>query len=137
MSNKLFKSVKENGRSSPRIHTVDKISVQYEGRTEEVADRLPDVSPRGMFINTGQRFPVGAVLNLKFRLAICGVEIRTRGEVRYCQAGIGVGVEFIDMPAEGTRAIEREVKLCKRTWAQPEAGAQRTKGRKKKSQVQR
>jgi hypothetical protein len=72
-----------NGRLSPRVHTVDKISVRYEGRTEQVADRLPDVSPQGMFINTNQRFPEGAVLNLSFRLTLSGAEIQTR-----CECGI-------------------------------------------------
>jgi PilZ domain len=112
MRGDLHKRVAENGRMSPRIHTVDKISVNYEGRTEEVADRLPDVSPRGMFIGTSQRFPEGAVLNLKFRLAISGAEIRTRCEVRYCQPGVGVGVEFIGISPEDIHAIEREVELC-------------------------
>src|SRR6266852_7735198 len=114
MSGDLHKRVGENGRMSPRIHSVDKISVNYEGRTEEVADRLPDVSPMGMFIGTSQRFPEGAVLNLNFRLAISGAEIRTRCEVRYCQPGVGVGVEFIGISPEAVRKIEREVQLCKR-----------------------
>jgi PilZ domain len=112
MKSDQHKKVAENGRMSPRVHTVDKISVNYEGKTEEVADRLPDVSPRGMFIGTSQRFPEGAVLNLKFRLAITGAEIGTRGEVRYCQPGVGVGVEFVDISPEDMRAIEHEVELC-------------------------
>jgi PilZ domain len=78
-----------------------------------VADRLPDVSPQGMFINTSQKFPEGAVLNLNFRLALSGAEIQTRCEVRYCQPGVGVGVEFIGMSSEATRQIEAEIELCK------------------------
>jgi len=111
MSSNHQGKARASGRGSTRIHTVEKISVNYEGRTEEVADRLPDVSPRGMFINTSQRFPEGAVLNLKFRLAMSGAEVRTRCEVRYCQPGIGVGVEFIGISPEATRAIEHEVEL--------------------------
>ena len=102
----------EGVRQTTRIHTVDKISVRYEGKTEQVADRLPDVSPQGMFINTNQRFPEGAVLNLSFRLALSGAEIQTRCEVRYCQPGVGVGVEFIGISAEAKEQIEREVELC-------------------------
>jgi len=99
-------------RQNPRIHTVDRISVRYEGKAEQVADRLPDVSPQGMFINTNQRFPEGAVLNLSFRLALSGAEIQTRCEVRYCQPGVGVGVEFIGISDEAKEQIEREVELC-------------------------
>lgn len=101
-------------RLSPRIHTVKEISVHYEGRTEEVAIRPPDVSTHGMFFNTPTRFPEGTVLNLRFRLALTGAEIRTRCEVRYCLPGIGVGVEFIDISPESVRKIEDEVQLCKR-----------------------
>jgi hypothetical protein len=79
-----------------------------------VADRLPDVCPRGMFINTSQRFPEGAVLNLSFRLALSGAEIQTRCEVRYRQPGVGVGVEFIGISPDATRQIETEIELCKR-----------------------
>ena len=101
-------------RLSPRIHTVKEISVHYEGRSEEVAIRPPDVSTHGMFFNTPTRFPEGTVLNLRFRLALTGAEIRTRCEVRYCLPGIGVGVEFIGISPEAVRKIEREVQLCKR-----------------------
>lgn len=99
-------------RASRRVHTVEKISVRYEGRTEEVAVRPPDVSPGGMFINTTQSFPEGAVLNLRFRLAISRAEIETRCEVRYCLPGVGVGVQFVGISPEATKAIEREIALC-------------------------
>jgi len=101
-------------RLSPRIHTVKEISVHYEGRAEEVAIRPPDVSTHGMFFNTATRFPEGTVLNLRFRLALTGAEVRTRCEVRYCLLGVGVGVEFIDISPGAVRKIEREVQLCKR-----------------------
>ena len=103
---------RDHVRSEPRIYSVKDISVNYEGRTENIANRPPDVSTRGMFVNISQRFPEGAVLNLRFRLALTGVEIRTRCEVRYCLPGVGVGVEFVGISAEAVRAIEQEVKLC-------------------------
>lgn len=100
-------------RSHPRIHTVREISVQYEGRTQEVALRVPDVSTHGMFFNTATHFPVGAVLHLRFRLALTGAEIQTRCEVRYCLPDVGVGVEFIGISSEAVRKIAREVQMCK------------------------
>jgi PilZ domain len=103
---------KDYVRIGERIYSVKDLSVNYEGRTENIANRPPDVSARGMFVNTSQRFPEGAVLNLRFRLALTGVEIRTRCEVRYWLPGVGVGVEFVGIAAEAVRAIESEVKLC-------------------------
>jgi hypothetical protein len=96
-------------RLSPRISTLRELSVTYEGRSEEVALKPPDVSTRGMFINTTRNFPEGAVLNVHFRLGQSGIEIATRAEVRYCLAGVGVGVEFVEISQESIRAIEEEI----------------------------
>ena len=100
-----------NMRQHPRFHSVREIAVNYEGQREEISLRLPDISARGMFINTRRTFPDGAVLNLRFRLAISGVQIHTRCEVRYCLPGVGVGVEFIGMSRKALLAIEHELKL--------------------------
>lgn len=115
MSSNNHQLKRKNLRIHPRIHTVREISVQYEGRTEEVALRVPDVSTHGMFFNTATHFPEGAVLHLRFRLALTGVEIETRCEVRYCLPGVGVGVEFIGISPEAVRKITREIQMCKRT----------------------
>jgi hypothetical protein len=98
-------------REHPRINGLRKIAVRYEGKREEIAIRPPDISARGMFINTDRKFPECAVLKLRFRLATSGVEIETRSEVRYCLPGVGVGVEFIELPQEAARAIEKEVQI--------------------------
>lgn len=103
-----------NARTSPRIHSLREISLNYEGHSEEVTVRPPDVSRHGMFINTSRKFPEGAVLNLRFRLALTGAEIRTRCEVRYCLQGVGVGVEFVGISQKAIQDIEREINLYDR-----------------------
>jgi len=85
------------------VYSVQDISLKYEGHTEEVLVRPPDLSRRGMFISTSRTFPEGAVLNLRFWLAVTGIEIRTRCEVRHCLAGVGVGVEFVGLSASYAR----------------------------------
>jgi hypothetical protein len=35
--------------------------------------------------------------------------VHARGEVRYCLAGVGIGVEFIGLSAEYLHAIEEEI----------------------------
>jgi PilZ domain len=101
-------------RSATRISTLRELSVTYEGYSEDVALRPPDVSTRGMFINTSRNFPEGAVLNVRFRLGQTGAEVNTRAEVRYCLPGVGVGIEFVDISEEEVRAIEKEVGLQRR-----------------------
>jgi len=98
-------------RLAPRFSSLRELTVSYEGFSEDIATRPPDVSTRGMFINTSRKFPEGAVLNVNFRLALTGADIRSRCEVRYCLPGVGVGVEFVEISPESVRAIEEEVRL--------------------------
>ena len=100
-----------SARLAPRFSNLRDLSVSYEGSSEEIVTRPPDVSTRGMFINTNRRFPEGAVLNVNFRLALTGAEILSRCEVRYYLPGVGVGVEFVEISPESVRAIEEEVRL--------------------------
>jgi hypothetical protein len=104
----------QHGRSGLRIQSLRNISLNYEGHSERLEIRPPDVSSRGMFITTSRKFPEGAVLNLTFRLVLTASEIRARGEVRYCLPGVGVGVEFIDLSPLAAAEIEREIKLCEK-----------------------
>ena len=101
----------ELARNGSRLHCLREITVTYEGQNEHTLVRAPDLSSRGMFISTGRQFPEGAVLNLRFRLAVTNAEVQTRCEVRYCLPGVGVGVEFIGIAPEAAEAIERELAL--------------------------
>ena len=98
-------------RAAKRFSSLRDLSVTYEGQSEDVASRPPDISTKGMFINTTRAFPEGAVLNVRFRLAVSGYEVSCRAEVRYCLPGAGVGVEFVDISRECVRAIEREIQI--------------------------
>jgi|HubBroStandDraft_6_1064221.scaffolds.fasta_scaffold01280_4 hypothetical protein len=101
-------------RMAPRISAIRDLSVDYEGYSEEIVTRPPDISTRGMFINTSRVFPEGAVLNVHFHLALSGFEIRSRAEVRYCLAGVGVGVEFIEISPDAVEAITKEIEFASR-----------------------
>ncbi len=83
--------------------------MKYEGRSEDVPLRVPDLSEHGMFINTPREFPEGSVLKLRFVLTRTGHLVNTRGEVRYCLPGIGIGVEFFDISDESRAAIIEEL----------------------------
>jgi hypothetical protein len=98
-------------RCGPRVYSIREITISYEGQNAQIVVKPPNLSTRGMFINTSHTFPEGAVLNLRFTLVLTGAEVRTRCEVRNCQAGVGIGVEFIGLPAEAMKMIEREIAL--------------------------
>jgi hypothetical protein len=94
-----------------RFSSLRDLSVTYEGYSEDIATRPPDISTRGMFLNTTRSFPEGAVLSVRFKLAHSGIEISTRAEVRYCLPGVGVGVEFQGITPQAMKAIEEEINL--------------------------
>ena len=104
-------------RREPRLSHILEIRMNYEGSVENIPLRPPDISRHGMFVNTSTHFPEGAILILRFRLTRSNVEVQTRGEVRYCLPGIGIGVEFVGIRPEAVRAIEREIRSSYQTRA--------------------
>lgn len=108
-------SVKDEGpvstRGDQRYYAhLSELSYVYEGKFEEVPIRPPDISAQGMFIQTTHHFAEGAVLKVRFRLARSHRQVQARAEVRYCLAGVGIGVEFIEISEEDRNAIENELR---------------------------
>ena len=87
------------------------LEVVYEGHSQEIPLRVPDLSTHGMFINTPQIFPEGSVLKLKFWLCRSGYEVTARAEVRYCLAEVGIGVEFVEISDEARDMIAEEMEF--------------------------
>ncbi len=111
MSARTTNTALEGGRGWDRYSQIKDLSLFYEGLTEKIPVRPPDISPAGMFINTARHFPEGAVLHVRFKLAVTNFEINTRCEVRYCLTGVGIGVAFTGMSEEAERAIAQEIRM--------------------------
>jgi len=109
MKNRRTAATSKNNRRYPRHQHLSELSLTYEGRSASVCIHPPDISAKGMFINTNASFPEGSVLKLHFRLARSGARIAARCEVRYCLPGVGVGVEFVDLPIDSAQAIDAEI----------------------------
>ena len=114
---KRLKKSKDFGaaRRELRLPQLLELRMNYEGNGENIPLRPPDISLHGMFVNTSTHFPEGAIVILRFRLTRSNAEVQTRGEVRYCLPGIGIGVEFVGIRPEAIRAIEREIRASCRT----------------------
>ena len=95
-------------RQAERFAHYRELAIVYEGTSLDIPVRAPDISTHGMFINTAQKFPEGAVLRISFRLSRSNQLVSARGEVRYCLPGVGVGVEFVGLSEDAQRAIEQE-----------------------------
>ena len=100
---------KTPSREVERFAAYRGLSLIYEGRSERIEVRAPDISPKGMFIHIPNPFPEGAVMKLEFWLSRSGRHVKTRAEVRYCLPGVGIGVEFIDITDDDRQAIEAEI----------------------------
>ena len=109
MSAKDRKKAVAPTRQSDRYSPYRDLQMKYEGRSEDVPLRVPDLSEHGMFVNTPREFPEGSVLKLKFMLTRTGYVVTARGEVRYCLPGIGIGVEFFEISDECRAAIIEEL----------------------------
>jgi hypothetical protein len=109
---KAHKSEKANtfSRQEERHQAyVRRLSVSYEGSAEDITLRAPDISPKGMFINTPNHLPEGTVVRVSFQLPRSNFEVFARCEVRYCLPGVGIGVEIVEISPESRRAIEEEI----------------------------
>ncbi|MBZ5513146.1 MAG: PilZ domain-containing protein [Acidobacteriia bacterium] len=99
-------------RQAPRVLYRD-LKIVCDGMSDVVFERSPDLTTRGMFINTPRPYPPGAHIRLRFDLVRTRVFVQTVGEVRYCLPGVGVGVHFVELPEYARAAIETELELIK------------------------
>ena len=100
---------KSPSREAERFAAYRGLNLIYEGRSEKIEVRAPDISGKGMFIHIPQQFPEGAVIKVEFWLSRSGYHVQARAEVRYSLPGVGVGIEFIDITEEARQAIESEI----------------------------
>lgn len=96
-------------RDAERFAAYRGLNLVYEGRSEVMEVRAPDISPKGMFIHIPRQFPEGAVIKVEFWLSRSGHRVQARAEVRYCLPGVGIGVEFVDITDIDKDAIENEI----------------------------
>ena len=100
-------------RRAIRIQGHD-LKIIYDGCTDWVDVRSPDISTTGAFINTPHAFPIGTKLKLRFELPGTGTRIQAVGEVRYCLPGVGAGVEFVDLHELARAAIQDYIEAMAR-----------------------
>src|SRR5437773_2007570 len=58
----------EGRRKHPRASLQTEIWLGQDGIFTRTTETLRDLSEGGAFVETGQRFPVGSILNLRFKL---------------------------------------------------------------------
>jgi PilZ domain-containing protein len=104
-------------RKTPRHFMPCHLAPVFDGATDGALVHPPDLSTRGMFINTANQLTIGAPLQLTFRLALTEMEIAVEAVVRHVIEGQGVGVEFVNLSPQAERFIQREIQAADRNYA--------------------
>jgi type IV pilus assembly protein PilZ len=101
-------------RASPRLGV--QVPVEFVSLKELRAARSLDVSARGIFLRTGQVYPVGEEVLLRFNLPGVARPFKTVGRVTWSSPtdtpqGLpaGMGVQFLDLDGPGQAVIEQYV----------------------------
>ena len=79
------------------------LEVVWEGASGLNHARLSDLSLGGCYLDTIGEATVGETINFKVRIP-AGHWLPLRGEIIYCQRGVGLGVRFPDL-TEGYRKL--------------------------------
>lgn len=91
-------------RAAKRVSLVTQIRTTVEGKT--LVGYSKDISAGGVFIEAEDPPPKGTEVTLRFRLAPDSPILEARAVVAYSLAREGMGLRFIEPPAELRQAIE-------------------------------
>ena len=69
-----------------------------------IKGRVAEISRKGCYVDTLNSFPVGTFFNM--RISCDRGTFATRGRVLYVQERIGMGVAFLDAPADQLRILD-------------------------------
>src|ERR687884_1992117 len=98
-----FMNLGKERREAKRISYICEVECEGAG-ISRLATRITDLSTTGAFIDSMVNYAPGTQLTLKFRVK--DVIVETQCEVRYSLKPMGMGVRFVNMPAEAQAMLE-------------------------------
>jgi|ERR1043166_1986279 Tfp pilus assembly protein PilZ len=99
----------EELRKYPRASLKTELWIGQDGIFTRTDEFLSDLSIGGAFVETHQVFPVGSILNLRFKMPSVTNMVTCTAIVRNMILGSGLGVEFLDLARESRRYVEEFV----------------------------
>lgn len=93
-------------RTGRRVPVIREVSVELTSPRISMRGKIFDLGARGAFINVVVGLPAGSVVELAFDLPSKEV-VKVAASIRYVLPGIGMGVEFLEVGEEESRALER------------------------------
>lgn len=97
------------GRSHPRAQLQTELWLGMHGIVTRSTAVLRDLSEGGAFVETSQRFGVGEILSIRFRLPNPPVFVDGTVTVKHERQEAGIGVKFVDLSDDNRRRIREFV----------------------------
>lgn len=85
------------------------VDVFFDGEDATGVASTKDISVGGFYMNTSADLPEGAMLTVRISFGQ-GREVVSSARVAYLNAGLGVGVKFLDLTPEAHAILEHELK---------------------------
>lgn len=92
-------------REHPRVSLRTELWIGQDGIFTRTDEFLRDLSVGGAFVQSRQVFPIGSILNLRFKIPNVQNFITCSGIVRNMEVGDGLGVQFLDLSGENLRQV--------------------------------
>jgi hypothetical protein len=97
-------------RTQQRFEALLPVEIVHAGKTHQATSR--NLSLGGMFISMPEGLPFGAAVTLHFRLPALPDPVTVDGNVRWVQAGVGIGVQFGALRARAVWALQQLFASC-------------------------
>jgi len=98
--------MEEFHREHPRVSLRTELWIGQHGIFTRTGEYMRDLSIGGAFVQSRQVFPIGSILNLRFKIPNVTNFINCTGIVRNMEVGDGMGVQFLDLSGENLRQVE-------------------------------
>lgn len=83
-------------RSAPRFRFTARVDLTDDSTDSMLSGRIVQISQTGCYVNLLSAPPAGTRIRLRITHGLD--TFKTRGEIRHVEAGVGMGVQFIDAP---------------------------------------
>lgn len=96
-------------RQHRRVSLRTELWIGQDGIFTRTGELLRDLSIGGAFVQSGQVYPIGSILNFRFKMPNVANFVSCTAIVRNMEVGNGLGVQFLDLSGENLRHVEQYV----------------------------
>ena len=93
-----------NKRTVPRYSLIATVEILETASDMRLSGRLSEISRKGCYVDVLNTLPAGTMIQL--RVSRDQGTFATTGKIIYAQDGMGMGVAFIDPPADQLRTLD-------------------------------